>query len=148
MGKNVLEPVEIEFDCLTTYGVACIKWYHYPEEFDYYFLRLAKYEQDTGWREVCVKVKVSELEKIRDAINKTIRGDIITTELTKVEFDTPGISYLSWYFGPYGDGNNYYFLRLHDWQEDNGWREVCVKITKSELKKIRDAIDKTLNIGV
>ena len=147
MGKNVLEPISVEFDCLTTYGIARIEWYHYPEEFDHYFLRLANYEQDTGWREVCVKVKVSELEKIRDAINKTIGGDIITTELTKVEFDKPDISYLSWYLGPYLNGNNYYFLRLHDWREDTGTREVCIRITESELRKIRDAIDETLGIS-
>ena len=146
MGVVTIEPHGVEFDCHSTYGIAGIKWYHYPEDHNHYFLRLAKYEQDTGWQEVCVRIKKSELGKIRDAIDKTSEEGIITTEPNKVEFDTPGISYLSWYYSPYLDGNNYYFLRLHDWREDTGEREVCVRITKSELSKIRDAIDETLRL--
>jgi len=60
----------------------------------------------------------------------------------KVEFDCDGIAYIEW--DQYSDDVDHYFLGLYRWLEDEGWMEVRVRIKKSELEKIRDAIDKTL----
>ena len=67
----MLDETGVEFE---SRGIAYIKWYA-PFDPERYFLRLAAWESDTGWREVCVEIKKDELKKIRDAISKDL-GDV------------------------------------------------------------------------